>query len=217
MKLQYKPHPQKQSPKQPQKLSPFDWSSLTPAPIVGVDEVGRGCLAGDVYAAAVIINPEKNYSEYTDSKALTPKKRQILSEHIRFSHQFCIAMATVEEIDELNILQASLLAMRRAVLGLGIKSGHVIVDGHFSIPDLKGFVQTPLIKGDLRAAPVAAASIIAKVERDRVMNELEEQFPGYGLHKHKGYATETHRSAIEKLGPSKIHRKSFGGVKEYVR
>ncbi len=211
MKSQHQPQ------KLAQKLNPFDWAHLTPAPVIGVDEVGRGCLAGDVYAAAVIINCENDFAEYTDSKALSPRRRELLSEHIRKSHQFSIGIATVEEIDELNILQASLLAMKRAVLGLKVSTGHIIVDGHFRIPDLSGFAQTPLVKGDLRAAPVAAASIVAKVQRDFVMSRLEGEFPGYGLQKHKGYATEAHRNAIQELGPSRIHRKSFGGVKEYIR
>jgi ribonuclease HII len=120
-----------------------------------------------------------------------------------------------EEIEKLNIFQASLLAMKRAVEGLGVSSGHLLVDGKFPIPSMKMFVQTPLIKGDLRATPVSAAAICAKVARDRFMHSLAEEFPGYGFEKHTGYATEVHRTAMKELGPSRVHRRSFGGVREY--
>ena len=188
-----------------------------PSPVIGVDEVGRGCLAGDVYAAACILDTSHIFDHYTDSKKLTPKRRDVLCEEIQLNHQVCIGVATVEEIDEINILKASLLAMKRAVEGLGQASGHVIVDGTFKIPGLAtSFSQTTLTKGDLRAAPVAAASIVAKVTRDKMISELEGIYPGYGFAKHKGYSTKVHKEAIEKLGPAPVHRKSFAGVKEFL-
>jgi len=156
----------------------------------------------------------------TDSKLLSEKRREELSPMIQSEHWVSVASATVEEIDELNILQASLLAMKRAVHDLEAKMGqtvaHVLVDGNFRIPDL-GRKQTPIIKGDLRCAPISAASIVAKVARDRLMKEMGLQYPGYGFEKHKGYASPIHRKAIAEIGPVlSIHRRSFGGVKEYL-
>jgi ribonuclease HII len=206
-----------------------EWRSFSPAPVIGVDEVGRGCLAGPVYAGAAILQDwqtckdksksaelKKLEDSLTDSKLLTPKKREDLALQIKEVYQISIAWATEEEIEEINIFQASLLAMKRAIEGLGVKSGHVLVDGKFKIPNLSNFLQTPLIKGDLRAAPISAAAIFAKVARDRKMLELAEKYPNYGLEKHKGYATEVHRNAIKKLGPTPIHRRSFEGVREYL-
>lgn len=206
-----------------------EWRSFNPAPVVGVDEVGRGCLAGPVYAGAAILQDwqickdkfksaelKKLEDSLTDSKLLTPKKREDLALQIKEVYQISIAWATEEEIEEINIFQASLLAMKRAIEGLGVKSGHVLVDGKFKIPNLSNFSQTPLIKGDLRATPISAAAICAKVARDHKMLELAEKYPNYGLEKHKGYATEVHRNAIKKLGPTPIHRRSFEGVREYL-
>lgn len=202
------------------ELGPVNWKEFTPAPVIGVDEVGRGCLAGAVFAGAVILKSDVGISEMTDSKLLSEKQRDELSELIIQNHQVSLAFATVEEIDEINILKASWLAMRRAVEGLAkeipIMGGHILVDGPFKIPDLKGFVQTPLIKGDLRAAPISAAAICAKVARDRYMKELAKEYPGYGLEQHKGYSTKLHKEAIAKLGPAIIHRKTFAGVKEFI-
>ncbi|MEY4616011.1 MAG: hypothetical protein RJB66_971 [Pseudomonadota bacterium] len=195
----------------------IDWRLITPGPVIGVDEVGRGCLAGPVYAGAAILLSEAVESELTDSKLLSEEKRERLSEQIKTHHRVCVAWATEEEIDKLNIFQASLLAMRRAVEGLGVTSGHILVDGKFPIPNMKNFVQTPLIKGDLRAAPISAAAICAKVARDQFMQALALNYPGYGFEKHKGYATEEHRHAIQKIGPCRVHRRSFGGVREYWR
>ena len=125
--------------------------------------------------------------------------------------------ASVEEIDELNILQASLLAMQRAVLALGIDSGHILIDGIFKIPGMgTGFKQSTFVKGDLRVAPISAASIVAKVARDTLMNDYGVQFPRYGFDRHKGYSTIEHKSAIQQYGPLQVHRKSFSGVKEYL-
>lgn len=195
----------------------FDWQSLKPKPVIGVDEVGRGCLAGPVYAAAVIINEKNDFSEYTDSKKMTEKRRETLCAHIQEHHLVGVGFATVEEIDRINILQASLLAMKRAILKLGQSSGHVLVDGNQKVPHLQeSFVQTTLVKGDLRATPVAAASIVAKVTRDRLLKEMGVQYPGYGFEKHKGYSTKVHKEAIAEYGPCPEHRSTFSGVKEFL-
>lgn len=199
----------------PLKLEKIDWRALAPSPIIGVDEVGRGCLAGPVYAGAAILESDAFESELTDSKLLTEARREVLAKEIHQHHRVCIAWASEEEIDQLNIFQASLLAMKRAVLGLGVTSGHILVDGKFPIPNMQGFVQTPLIKGDLRAAPISAAAICAKVARDQWMQDLAVRYPSYGFEKHKGYATETHRQAIQTQGPCIVHRRSFAGVKEF--
>lgn len=195
---------------------PFDWKALDPHPVIGVDEVGRGCLAGRVYAAAVILQSNKGIRSYTDSKLLTPERRKILAQHIFENHKVGIGFATANEIDEINILRAALLAMKRAVLELGVSDGHLVVDGTFKVPDLLVFSQTTLIKGDLRCPPVAAASIIAKVTRDKYMAELSGQYPQYDFEKHKGYSTEIHKQKIALYGASPEHRKTFRGVKEYV-
>jgi ribonuclease HII len=197
------------------KFEKYDWLRLRPAPVIGVDEVGRGCLAGPVYAAAVILDTQHEYAHYTDSKLLSETRREKFSLEIQARHRFGLGFATAQEIDELNILQASLLAMHRAVLKLGVSSGHLLVDGTFKVPDLAGFSQTTLIKGDLRAEPVAAASIVAKVVRDRKLTELEGLYPKYGFSKHKGYSTLQHKQAIAEHGPCPEHRRSFSGVKEY--
>lgn len=192
------------------------WREFSPAPIIGVDEVGRGCLAGPVYAAAVIFRSEVLADEVTDSKLLSEERREELAALIKKEHHVGIGFATAQEIDELNILQASLLAMKRAIQALGVKSGHVLIDGNQKIPNLKGFEQTTVIKGDLRVAPISAASIVAKVTRDNVMKDLGVQFPVYGFEAHKGYSTAVHMDAIAAHGPCDFHRKSFAGVKEHV-
>ena len=189
-------------------------------PVIGVDEVGRGCLAGPVFASAVILRSEALNHVLTDSKLLTPKKREELKTLILSNHHAALGSSSVEEIDELNILQASLLAMKRAVLDLTqrlqIKEAIVLVDGPYKIPDLdKCFQQTPMIKGDLNSPPISAASIVAKVTRDQLMSDLDTEYPGYGFSKHKGYLTKLHKDAIQRQGPCSIHRKSFAGVKEY--
>lgn len=196
-----------------------DWHQFVPGPVVGVDEVGRGCLAGPVYAAAVCLKSDVLSELFTDSKLLSEKRREELAPQILEAHWVSIASATVEEIDELNILQASLLAMKRAVEELekqmGRQVGHVLVDGNIKIPRLERR-QTTLIKGDLRCSPISAASIVAKVSRDRLMKELGVKHPGYGFEKHKGYASAVHRAAIISKGPLVVHRKSFSGVKEFL-
>lgn len=186
---------------------------------MGVDEVGRGCIAGPVYAAAVCLKSDLNLETLTDSKLLSEKRREQISPIILSNHYVGIGNATVEEIDELNILQASLLAMRRAIeeleKQLGQKAGHVLVDGNQKIPyfDRK---QTTLIKGDLRCAPISAASIVAKVARDSLMKEYATRWTEYGFEKHKGYGSEAHRKVISEIGPCPCHRKSFRGVKEFL-
>lgn len=198
------------------KFEPFPWKELRPQPIIGVDEVGRGCLAGPVYAAAVIIPEGFDYSALTDSKKLSEKRREELAKQIHAGCLVSLGFASVEEIDEINILWASLLAMKRAVDGLGIDHAHVIVDGNKKIPKIT-LPQTTVVKGDLRAEPIGAASIVAKVFRDNLMKDLGEKYPGYGLEGHKGYATPIHKEAIKKLGPIReIHRASFAGVKEHL-
>lgn len=200
-----------------EEYDPVDWQSYGPGPVIGVDEVGRGCLAGDVYAAACVLNPDASWSHYTDSKKLTPKRREVLSAEILASHKVVVAQSSVKEIDEMNILKAALLAMKRAVIGLGVPHGIVLVDGTFKIPGLPSvFQQHTLVKGDLRAAPIAAASIVAKVTRDADISDLESQYPGYGFSKHKGYSTKMHKDAIAELGVLPVHRTSFAGVKEHL-
>ncbi len=194
----------------------FDWRAVRPAPVIGVDEVGRGCLAGSVYVAAVILPNDFSVSGVTDSKLLSEKRRSELAKEIRAVAQVCVAFADVDEIAKINILQATFLAMRRAIAGLKVKGGHVLVDGNQKIPRLpSGFRQTTLVKGDLRATPIGAASIVAKVARDHYMTELAVRIPGYGFEKHKGYASSEHRLAIQRLGPCPQHRRLFAGVREY--
>ena len=196
-------------------FEPFEWQKLQPAPVIGVDEVGRGCLAGRVYAAAVVLNSTEGENEFTDSKLLSAIRREKLAKLIQSKHLYGIGFASVEEIDEINILQASLLAMKRAVQKLGLKNGHLLVDGNQKIQGLENFKQTTLTKGDLRATPVGAASILAKVTRDNYMLDLAGRFPYYGFEKHKGYSTLFHKESIAKTGPCLEHRKSFAGVREH--
>lgn len=194
-----------------------DWQKFSPGPIIGVDEVGRGCLAGPVYAAAVIFKSDILADKVTDSKLLSEDRREELATLINKEHFVGIGSASVEEIDEINILQASLLAMKRAIENLNIKTGHVLIDGNMKIPGLKNFEQTTFVKGDLRVAPISAASIVAKVARDRLMKDFGVKYPVYGFEAHKGYSTPVHKESIVTHGPCSIHRKSFAGVKEYVK
>lgn len=192
------------------KLGLVDWSSFAPGPIIGVDEVGRGCLAGPVVAAAVILTTKTKRRRFFDSKLLSEERREELFLKIQSEHHWAVGFASVEEIDRINIYHASLLAMRRAVNGLRIKTGgHVLVDGIARIPRLKGMEQTTLIQGDARCEPVSAASIVAKVTRDRFMKELATKFPHYGFEAHKGYATKHHRTQLAQVGPCPFHRRSF--------
>jgi len=183
--------------------------------IAGVDEVGRGPLAGAVVAAAVILDPNNPIEGLADSKKLTEKRREKLFPMIQEGAlAWCVARASEAEIDELNILQASLLAMRRAVLGLQIKPDRVLVDGN-RCPDLP-YPSEAIIKGDSLVPAISAASILAKVVRDREMVAFEETYPGYGFSKHKGYPTAQHIQALNALGITPIHRRSFGPVKKLI-
>lgn len=177
--------------------------------ICGVDEAGRGPLAGDVYAAAVILAPDTIIEGVNDSKKLSEKKRELLfDEIVEKAQAYCIATASVEEIDEINILQATMLAMKRAVNGLGIKPEMALIDGN-KAPLLDGINTQTVIKGDATSASIAAASILAKVARDRYMKELAEKYPQYAFEKHKGYGTKLHNELILQYGPSEVHRKTF--------
>lgn len=178
--------------------------------IAGVDEAGRGCLAGPVYAAAVILGPMR-IEGLNDSKKLKAPQRESLFERIQSQALACaIARAEVEEVDRLNILQASLLAMQRAVKALAIAPHEAWVDGN-QPPRLDCRVKT-IIDGDALHEEIMAASILAKVARDREMVALDVQYPGYGLAQHKGYGTALHMRALRSLGPSVIHRRSFAPV-----
>lgn len=180
--------------------------------MAGVDEVGRGPLAGDVVTAAVILDKNNPIEGLRDSKKLSEKKREILFEEIQQKAlAFSIARASVEEIDTLNILQASLLAMARAVEALVIQPEYVLVDGN-KLPKWN-YASEYVVSGDDRVDCIAAASILAKVTRDREMVAFDDQFPGYGFAGHKGYPTKKHLDAIDKLGICEIHRRSYGPVK----
>lgn len=181
----------------------------------GCDEVGRGPLAGDVVTAAVILDPNRPIPGLNDSKKLTEKKREELFEEIKLhAKSWCIARASVAEIDRLNILQASLLAMHRAVMGLHIQPEHVLVDGN-KLPKWD-YSAEAVVKGDSRVAAISAASILAKVTRDREMLEADKQYPGYGFAGHKGYPTKVHMDALDKLGITPIHRTSYAPVRAKI-
>jgi ribonuclease HII len=165
-----------------------------------------------VVAAAVIMSAPNKRRLFQDSKLLPESRREELYKRIVNEHQWSVGIATVEEIDRINILRASLLAMKRAVEGLKVICGHVLVDGKFTIPDLLGFTQTAFVQGDSRLENISAASIVAKVTRDRIMRELAEKFPAYGFEQHKGYGTIAHRRALAKVGATEHHRKTFAGV-----
>ena len=179
--------------------------------VAGVDEVGRGPLAGPVTAAAVVLNPKNMPKGLNDSKKLTAKMRDTLFDEIMAKAQVSIAHATVDEIDKLNILYASHLAMERAVLGLKAKPCHALIDGNM-IPKALCCPATAIVKGDARSLSIAAASIVAKVMRDRIMVDLAQQHPGYGWEKNAGYPTKAHRDALENLGVTPHHRRSFKPV-----
>ena len=176
--------------------------------ICGCDEAGRGPLCGPVVAAAVILSPDTEIEGLNDSKKLTEKKRELLFDVIKEKAvAYAIAEASPEEIDEINILNASMLAMCRAVEALNVKADFALIDGNCS----RGF-QIPtetVVKGDAKSASIAAASILAKVTRDRQCKELDALYPEYNIAKHKGYPTKEHMDAVRKYGPSPIHRKTF--------
>lgn len=188
-------------------------ASLQIANFCGVDEAGRGPLAGDVYAAAVILDPDNIIEGINDSKKLSEKKREALfDEIIQKSISYSIGIATVSEIDDINILQATFLAMKRAVEGLSVKPKFALIDG-----DKNPNVSVPsrcLIKGDATSASIAAASILAKVARDRYMKTVSEEYPQYLFEKHKGYGTALHYEMLDKHGISPVHRKTF--LKKYL-
>lgn len=176
--------------------------------ICGVDEAGRGPLAGDVYAAAVILSDDTLIEGLNDSKKLSEKRREELFDIIvEKADAYCIASASVQEIDELNILRATMLAMKRAVEGLSVCPAFAAVDGN-RLPDLSCPAEF-VIKGDARSASIAAASVLAKVSRDRYMKELAEKYPQYAFEQHKGYGTKLHYEMLKKYGVSEIHRKTF--------
>jgi ribonuclease HII len=176
--------------------------------VAGVDEVGRGCLAGPVVAAAVVLNPARYVPRVCDSKTVTALERERLYDRItRTAVAWSVAAAGPDEIDLINIHQASLRAMQRAVMALCPSPDCVIVDA-FRIPDLL-MAQRAVVHGDARCTAIAAASIVAKVSRDRMMQELHGRFPGYGFDRHKGYATKEHLDAVARFGYSEVHRRSF--------
>ena len=179
--------------------------------LAGVDEVGRGPLVGDVVTAAVILDPARPIVGLADSKKLTEKKREALFDEIRDKAlAWSIARATPAEIDEINILQASLLAMKRAVEQLSVQPEYVLVDGN-KLPRWS-YRAEAVVKGDSRVPVISAASILAKVQRDREMQQLADQYPGYGFAEHKGYPTALHLAALEKLGVTPLHRRSYAPV-----
>ena len=183
--------------------------------LAGCDEVGRGPLAGDVVAAAVILDPENPILGLDDSKKLTEKKRELLFVEIQQkAKSWCIARASVAEIDKINILQASLLAMARAVQGLHIQPEHVLVDGN-KLPKWN-YPAEAVVKGDSRVAAISAASILAKVTRDREMVAFDKIYPGYGFAGHKGYPTKVHMDALDALGITPIHRTSYSPVRAKI-
>jgi len=186
-----------------------------PLLVAGVDEVGRGPLAGPVVAAAVILDPENPIDGLADSKKLTEKRRESLALEIKEKAlAWSICRAEVEEIDQINILQASLLAMKRSVESLSQQPELALIDGNHC-PELDCAMEA-IIKGDSKEPAISAASILAKVARDNEMVEMEEKYPGYGFAKHKGYPTKQHREAIIKLGITEIHRKSYAPVQQQL-
>jgi len=181
----------------------------------GVDEAGRGPLAGPVVAAAVILDPRRPVAGLADSKQLSPARREILAGQLRSDAlDWSLGRAEVEEIDRLNILQASLLAMARAVAGLAFRPTLVLVDGN-QLPDLPCEGRA-IVGGDATVAEISAASILAKVARDQEMRELDVRYPGYGFARHKGYPTPQHLRALQEFGVSVVHRRSFDPVRKLI-
>ena len=187
-----------------------------PGLVAGVDEAGRGPLAGPVVAAAVILDDHKPIKGLADSKKLTALRREKLFDEIRAKALCCsVALATVEEIDRLNILQATMLAMQRAVKGLRLKPAKVLVDGN-RLPVLD-VVAEAIVSGDALVPAISAASILAKVTRDRMLDELHDQHPLYGFDRHKGYGTAQHLAALREHGPLPAHRRSFAPVAQAMQ
>ena len=195
------------------ELEPFEYPVATC--IAGVDEVGRGPLVGAVVTAAVILDPANPIEGLTDSKKLTEKKRNLLFDEIKQKAlAWSLGRCEPDEIDQLNILQATMVAMQRAVAGLSVQPDFVLVDGN-RIPELPMAAQA-VVKGDLRVAEISAASILAKVTRDREMEVLDAEYPQYGFAKHKGYPTKAHFEALAEHGAIDQHRKSFKPVKRIL-
>jgi ribonuclease HII len=194
----------------------YDEDRQYPLLTAGVDEVGRGPLAGPVVAAAVILDPNKPIAGLADSKKLSEKKREALYPIIKENAlYYAVAEASVEEIDQINILQASLLAMQRAINALGVIPEHILVDGN-KAPDVSMSVDT-VIKGDSRVASISAASIIAKVDRDRMMLEYHHRYPQFSFHKHKAYGSKQHLAELQEHGPTAVHRKTFAPVRRLLQ
>jgi ribonuclease HII len=189
--------------------------SETTVRVAGADEVGLGSAAYHVYSAAVILDPERPVRGLADSKKLTPKRRRELSDEIKEKAlAWCVAVASLEEIETLNVRRAALLAMRRAVEGLCVTPDLVFVDGNL-LPDL----QVPahaVVRGDDAIDCISAASIVAKVARDDAMQECHRQYPQYGFDSHKGYLTATHRAALKEHGPCPLHRKTYAPIRELL-
>jgi len=182
--------------------------------VAGIDEVGRGPLAGPVVAASVILPRDCDYSRYIDSKKLSPDRRERLAEELReIGAMIGVGLVSEQKIDQLNILQASLLAMKRSLESLRVQPDFLLVDGKFPVP--VALPQRPLVKGESRSASIAAASIIAKVTRDALMRQYHHQYPQYGFQRHMGYPTAEHRQALADHGPCPLHRRSFSGVREF--
>ncbi len=176
----------------------------------GCDEAGRGCLAGPVSCAAVILPPDFSHPLLNDSKKLTERQRDMLRPVIeREALAWCVVMVSAAEIDEINILQASITGMQRAVSGLDIRPDHILVDGNRFSPHPLGIPHTTVVHGDASYASIAAASELAKTHRDELMNKLASEFPQYGWAKNKAYPTKAHRQAIEQYGPTPYHRLTF--------
>lgn len=193
----------------------FDLPILSEGRVVGVDEAGRGPLAGAVFAAAVILDPARPIAGLADSKALTAARRQSLAVEIRAcAMAWAVASASVEEIDQLNILQATLLAMKRAVESLPVAAEIALVDGN-QRPRLACTVQT-VVRGDALVPAISAASILAKTARDADLMLMHERFPGYGFAQHKGYGTALHLERLRALGPCIEHRRTFAPVRELL-
>lgn len=190
-------------------------ASTTTARIAGVDEAGRGPLAGPVCAAAVILDERNPIEGLADSKVLSAKLRERLAVEIRLrASAWAVAFATAREIDELNILQATFLAMRRAVASLSVSPTLVLVDGNRA-PEFNCAVTT-VVRGDATVASISAASILAKVARDAVLLDLDSQYPEYGFARHKGYPTALHLDALDRYGPTSEHRLSFAPVRDRI-
>lgn len=191
------------------------WRARVGGPVAGVDEVGRGPLAGPVVAAAVILPDDRIIGGLADSKALSARRRQEIAAVLHQDALVSIAEATVEEIDRINILHAAMLAMSRAIAALSTPAAAVLVDGNRMPSDL-AMPGEAVVKGDAKVAAIAAASIVAKVHRDALMSRLAEIHPGYGFERHAGYPTRQHRQALEALGPCPVHRRSFQPVRDLI-